>query len=125
MNRGADFARKLRHIEQMINDIALSAAAARQINYLSQVGGHRVYLRVAVEGGGCSGFQYKLDLVEAPQAGDTVIGHNEAHALIDEVSLPLLKGSVIDYAEALIGAQFKIINPNAASSCGCGISFSL
>ena len=81
-------------------------------------------LRVAVEGGGCSGFQYNIDLGE-PEASDLVLeGQGEA-VVIDEVSLPFLGGATIDFTEELIGARFTIENPNAASSCGCGVSFSL
>lgn len=108
-----------------MNPITLSSSAARHLNRLSADAGHPILLRVAVEGGGCSGFQYQLDLVEAPEDGDTVIAYDGAQALIDEVSAPLLAGSIIDYVEELVGAQFKILNPQAKSSCGCGVSFSI
>lgn len=85
-------------------------------------------LRVAVEGGGCSGFQYEIKLDE-PAQGDLVLeGTGDLAAqkvLIDEVSLPLLAGAVIDFTEELIGARFVVQNPNATSSCGCGVSFSM
>lgn len=108
-----------------MSQITLSASAARHINRLSADAGHPVRLRVAVEGGGCSGFQYQLDLVEQAEDGDAIIEYEGAQALIDEVSAPLLAGSIIDYVEELVGAQFKILNPNAKSSCGCGVSFSI
>jgi len=109
----------------VMSSISLSASAARHINRLTADAGHPVMLRIAVEGGGCSGFQYQLDLVDAAEAGDAVIEYEGAKALIDEVSLPLLNGSIIDYVEELVGSQFKILNPNAKSSCGCGVSFSI
>ena len=81
-------------------------------------------LRVAVEGGGCSGFQYQIKLDEVA-AGDLVLEGAGGTVLIDEVSLPLLAGAVIDFTEELIGARFVVQNPNATSSCGCGVSFSM
>lgn len=81
-------------------------------------------LRVAVEGGGCSGFQYEIAL-DAPKDDDLVLEGNGQKVLIDEVSLPFLTGAVIDFTEELIGARFVINNPNATSSCGCGTSFSM
>ena len=81
-------------------------------------------LRVAVEGGGCSGFQYDIKLDEA-QPGDLVLEKDGQKVLVDEVSLPFLANAVIDYSEELIGARFVIENPNATSSCGCGTSFSI
>ena len=81
-------------------------------------------LRVAVEGGGCSGFQYEIDL-DAVKDDDLVLrGHGES-VVIDRVSLPFLAAAVIDFSEELIGARFVIDNPNASSSCGCGVSFSM
>ena len=82
-------------------------------------------LRVAVEGGGCSGFQYQFDLVEAAQPDDLRIECDGAAALVDEMSLVMLKGSEIDYVDELAGAEFRIRNPNAKTSCGCGVSFSI
>ena len=82
-------------------------------------------LRVSVEGGGCSGFQYKFDIQRAAETEDVVIARDGATVVIDPVSLQYLAGSKIDYADELIGAAFKIDNPNATASCGCGTSFSL
>ena len=82
-------------------------------------------LRVSVEGGGCSGFQYKFDVERERADDDLVIARNDATVLIDLVSVGLLAGSEIDFVDDLIGASFKINNPNAKSSCGCGTSFSL
>ena len=81
-------------------------------------------LRVAVEGGGCSGFQYAIDL-DAPSADDLVLSGAGETVVIDEVSLPFLSGATIDFTEELVGARFTIDNPNAASSCGCGVSFAM
>ena len=81
-------------------------------------------LRVAVEGGGCSGFQYDIKLDEAGP-DDLVLEKGGVKVLVDAVSLPFLQNAVIDYTEELIGARFVIQNPNATSSCGCGTSFSM
>jgi iron-sulfur cluster insertion protein len=106
-------------------DLTLTAAAARRLQSLSQAEGRPVMLRVAVEGGGCSGFQYQFDLVHEPQPDDLRIERDGAAALVDEMSLVLLKGSEIDFIDELAGAEFKVRNPNARSSCGCGVSFSV
>jgi iron-sulfur cluster assembly accessory protein len=81
-------------------------------------------LRVAVSGGGCSGFQYDIRL-DVPAEGDMVLEGEGQRVVVDPVSLPFLANAVIDWSDELIGARFVIENPNAASSCGCGISFSL
>ncbi len=81
-------------------------------------------LRVAVEGGGCSGFQYNIDL-DDPAEGDLILEGDGQKVVVDEVSLPFLSNAVIDFSEDLIGARFVIDNPNATSSCGCGTSFSI
>ncbi|WP_458790333.1 HesB/IscA family protein [Yoonia sp. MH D7] len=81
-------------------------------------------LRVAVEGGGCSGFQYEIDLDEIKD-DDLVLEGAGEKVLIDSISLPFLASAVIDFSEELIGARFVINNPNASSSCGCGTSFSM
>ena len=81
-------------------------------------------LRVAVEGGGCSGFQYDISL-DSPAADDLVLEKDGARVLIDPVSLPFLANAEIDFADELIGARFVVNNPNATSSCGCGTSFSI
>lgn len=81
-------------------------------------------LRVAVEGGGCSGFQYEITL-DDPDGDDLVLEGAGEKVIVDQVSLPFLSGAVIDFSEELIGAKFTIENPNATSSCGCGTSFSM
>ena len=105
--------------------ITLSESAAGRIRQIAEREGRPVMLRVAVEGGGCSGFSYQLDLVEEAQDGDLRIERDGAAAVIDEVSMVLLKGSEIDFIDELAGAEFKVRNPNAKSSCGCGVSFSI
>jgi iron-sulfur cluster assembly accessory protein len=106
-------------------DLTLSPAAADRIRAIGAKEGREVMLRVAVEGGGCSGFQYQFDLVDAAQDDDLKVERDGAAALVDVVSLALLKGSVIDFVDELAGAEFRIRNPNAKSSCGCGVSFSI
>ena len=109
----------------MSHNITLTTSAAKHLNRLSQEAGHAVMLRVMVEGGGCSGFQYVLDLTDTAGADEAEIRHDGAVALVDAVSAPLMAGSIIDYVEELVGSQFKILNPLATASCGCGTSFSL
>jgi iron-sulfur cluster assembly accessory protein len=82
-------------------------------------------LRLSVEGGGCTGFQYKFDLVETRDESDHVIEKLGATVLVDEVSLPFVAGSELDFVDELIGASFKVNNPNAVAACGCGTSFSV
>jgi iron-sulfur cluster insertion protein len=105
--------------------ITLSPSAAVRIRLIAEREGRPLMLRVAVEGGGCSGFQYQLDLVDDAQPGDLRIERDGATALVDEISMVLLKGSEIDFVDELAGAEFKVRNPNAKSSCGCGVSFSI
>ena len=106
----------------------MALSASRTSGWLAQLGaneGHPVMLRVAVDGGGCSGFQYRFELVEAAGADDIRIEAGDQTALVDAVSLPFLKGSEIAFVDELAGAQFVVRSPNAASSCGCGVSFSI
>jgi iron-sulfur cluster assembly accessory protein len=106
-------------------DLTLSPDAARRIRAIGETEGRPMMLRVAVEGGGCSGFQYLFDLVDEAQPDDLRVERDGVAALVDEVSLALLKGSEIDFVDELAGAEFRIRNPNAKSSCGCGVSFSI
>lgn len=106
-------------------DLTLSPAAAKRITAIGATEGRPVMLRIAVGGGGCSGFQYQFDLVDEAQPDDLKIERDGAAALVDVVSLALLKGSEIDFVDELAGAEFRVRNPNAKSSCGCGVSFSI
>lgn len=105
--------------------IVLAESAARRLARLGEAEGRPVLLRVAVEGGGCSGFQYQMELVEAGEDDDLRIETDGQVALVDPVSVPFLRGSEIAWIDELAGAQFVIRNPNAATSCGCGVSFSI
>jgi iron-sulfur cluster insertion protein len=105
--------------------IVLSPSAAKRLAKLGDAEGHTVMLRVAVEGGGCSGFQYQMDLVQTAEPDDLRIETDGQTLLVDPVSVPFLKGSEVAYVDELAGAQFVVRNPNAATSCGCGVSFSI
>ena len=106
-------------------DITLSSAAADRLKAIALREGRPIMLRVAVDGGGCSGFQYRFDLISEADADDFTIERDGAHAVVDVVSLALLKGSEIDFVDELAAAEFRVRNPNAKSSCGCGVSFSV
>ena len=106
--------------------IVVTAAAARRIAEIkTQEAAEASFLRIAVSGGGCSGFQYGLSLDERQNEDDVVFEKDGVRVVVDDVSLGLMAGAEIDFVEDLMGAQFQIKNPNAASSCGCGNSFSL
>lgn len=109
----------------MTDSVVLTENAARRITEIVAAEPAKKLLRVSVEGGGCSGFQYKFDLVAESENDDTVLERDGATVLIDPVSLNFLSGSEIDYVDELIGASFQIRNPNATASCGCGTSFSI
>lgn len=106
-------------------NVTLTEAAAGRIAEIAAGEPATPMLRVSVEGGGCSGFQYKFDLVADRASDDIVIERNGATVLIDPVSIEYMQGSQIDFVDDLIGASFKITNPNATASCGCGTSFAL
>lgn len=108
-----------------MTSVALSANAANKIKAIAASEPAGAGLRVAVEGGGCSGFQYEIGIAQAPDSKDLVIERDGARLFVDPVSLPFLLGSEVDWVDELIGASFKVINPNAKSSCGCGVSFSV
>ncbi len=105
--------------------ILLAESAAKRLAKLAEIEGKPVMLRVAVDGGGCSGFQYRFELVDGPEADDLVVRRDGQAVVIDPVSIPFLKDSEIAFVDARAGAQFVIRNPNAASSCGCGVSFAI
>ncbi|MBV9016936.1 MAG: iron-sulfur cluster insertion protein ErpA [Alphaproteobacteria bacterium] len=106
--------------------ITITDSAARRIAVLKvQEDAERAFLRIAVSGGGCSGFQYGLSFDEDANPDDIVFEHGGVRVVVDEVSLDLLNGAEVDFVEDLMGASFQIKNPNAASSCGCGNSFSV
>jgi iron-sulfur cluster assembly accessory protein len=108
-----------------MTEITLTAAAADRLKAIGRREGRPVMLRVSVDGGGCSGFQYRFDLVEGPEDDDLKVERDGAAAVIDVISLALLKGSEIDFVDELAAAEFRVRNPNAKSSCGCGVSFSV
>ena len=105
--------------------VTISDRAARRIAAILKAEAQPTALRVAVTGGGCSGFQYNFDLDDAPLDEDLVVEKDGARVLIDPVSLDFLAGAEIDFTDDLIGQAFKINNPNATASCGCGTSFSI
>jgi iron-sulfur cluster assembly accessory protein len=109
----------------MNGQITVSERAAKRIGEILKSEAPGAMLRVSVEGGGCSGFQYKFDIDRARAEDDLVIDRDGATVLIDSVSVNYLAGSEIDFVDDLIGASFKVNNPNATASCGCGTSFSL
>jgi iron-sulfur cluster assembly accessory protein len=108
-----------------IDGVTVTERAARRIGEILSREPQGTMLRVSVEGGGCSGFQYKFDMERTQAEDDVLIRRAGAAVLIDSVSLNYLAGSEIDFVDDLIGASFRINNPQAKTSCGCGTSFSL
>lgn len=109
----------------MTPDVSVTERAVNKIASILKNEAAGSMLRVSVEGGGCSGFQYKFDVERERATDDVALGRPDATVLIDPVSLGFMAGSEIDFVDDLIGASFKINNPQAKSSCGCGTSFSL
>ena len=105
----------------MIKEIKFTDKAIKQINHLITTKHKGSFFRIAIKGGGCSGFQYDFSFDKSPQEDDL----KHENILIDKKSADLLKGSEVDYVKELIGDSFKITNPQSKSSCGCGVSFSL
>jgi iron-sulfur cluster assembly accessory protein len=105
--------------------LTLTEAAATRVGAIAARQGKPAILRLSVEGGGCSGFQYKFDLADAADAEDLVSETAGVRLVVDPVSLELVTGSVVDFVESLGGAAFKVENPNAAAGCGCGSSFGI
>jgi len=106
-------------------NVGLTEAAAKRIKAVVAEEPAGAGLRVAIEGGGCSGFQYDIGVAPTANGDDLVIERDGALLFVDPVSLPFLLGSEVDWVEELIGSSFKVKNPNAKSSCGCGVSFSV
>jgi iron-sulfur cluster assembly accessory protein len=109
----------------MTSALTLTPAAARRIGWIAQRQGKPAILRLTVEGGGCSGFQYKFDLADATDSDDAVSETDGVRLVVDPVSLDLVAGSTVDFVESRGGAAFKVENPNATAGCGCGSSFGI
>jgi iron-sulfur cluster assembly accessory protein len=105
--------------------VSISERAARRIGEILKSEGTGAMLRISVEGGGCSGFQYKFDVEHARAEDDLVIERDSAVVLVDPASVPFLSGSEVDFVDDLIGSSFRVHNPNATAACGCGTSFSI
>ncbi|WP_113243592.1 iron-sulfur cluster insertion protein ErpA [Rhizobiales bacterium] len=108
-----------------IDTVTLSDSAAKRIAVILKSDAEKKAMRVSVEGGGCSGFSYKFDLVGDADDDDLILEKGEAKVLIDSMSLVYMSGSEIDFVDNLLGQSFQIKNPNAVASCGCGTSFSV
>ena len=108
-----------------MDNVTVTQRAARRIHEILGREPAGTMLRVSVEGGGCSGFQYKFDMDSSKAADDAVVTRDGATVLIDPISLAYLNGSEIDFVDDLIGASFRVNNPQAKASCGCGTSFSI
>jgi len=109
----------------MSEALTLTEAAAKRVAWIAEKQAKPAILRLSVEGGGCSGFQYKFDLAGAPEGDDQVTETNGVCLVVDPVSLDLVSGSVVDFVESLGGAAFRVENPQAAAGCGCGSSFGI
>ncbi len=105
--------------------IALTPAAAARVAAIAAKQAKPAILRLSVEGGGCSGFQYRFGLAEGVEADDSVAEVDGVQLVVDSVSLDLVRGAQVDFIDNLGGAHFAVTNPNAASGCGCGTSFSI
>ncbi len=109
----------------MISAVSLSPSAAKRVEWIAERQGKPKILRLSVEGGGCSGFQYRFDLADAADGADAVSETDGVKLVVDPVSLDLVAGSTVDFVELLGGAAFRVENPNAAAGCGCGSSFGI
>jgi len=109
----------------MTEPLTLTASAAKRVATIAGKQGKPAILRLSVEGGGCSGFQYKFDLAEGAENDDSVSETDGVRLVVDPVSLDLIAGSTVDFVESLGGAAFKVENPQAAAGCGCGSSFGI
>ena len=108
-----------------MSDIALSPSAAARVASIAKRQGKPAILRLAVDGGGCAGFTYRFGLADEVEAEDIRSEKDGVILVVDPISLGLLRGSTVDFVERLGGASFQVTNPNAASGCGCGTSFSI
>ena len=108
-----------------MSDIALSPSAAARVAAIAARQGKPAILRLSVDGGGCAGFQYRFGLADAVEADDAQAAQDGATLVVDPVSLDLVRGCTVDFVESLGGSAFQVTNPNAASGCGCGTSFSV
>ena len=108
-----------------MDEIVITDRAARRIGEILAAEAQGAMLRISVQGGGCSGFQYGFDVDGSRQSDDLLLEKGGASVLVDEMSLQYLKGSTVDFVDDLIGQSFKIDNPQATASCGCGTSFSI
>ncbi|MEL7444763.1 MAG: iron-sulfur cluster assembly accessory protein [Pseudomonadota bacterium] len=109
----------------MSQTLTLTPEAAKRVALIAEKQAKPAILRLSVEGGGCSGFQYKFDLSDTPEGDDCVSETNGVRLVVDPVSLDLVGGSVVDFVESLGGAAFRVENPQAAAGCGCGSSFGI
>ena len=109
----------------MANPLTLTPAAAKRVALIAQKQAKPAILRLSVEGGGGSGFQYKFDLAHGPDGDDMISETDGVKLVVDPISLDLVGGSVVDFVESLGGAAFRVENPNAAAGCGCGSSFGI
>ena len=107
-----------------MTSLILTPSAAKRVAFIADKQGKPAVLRLSVDGGGCAGFSYRFALGE-PEEGDTILETDGVTLVVDPISLDLVDGSQVDYVEDLGGAAFKVTNPNAASGCGCGSSFSV
>ncbi len=109
----------------MAETLTLTPAAAQRVARIAEKQAKPAILRLSVEGGGCSGFQYRFDLADSAEGDDAVSETDGVRLVVDPVSLDLVSGSVVDFVESLGGAAFRVENPNAAAGCGCGSSFGI
>ncbi|QIG54198.1 iron-sulfur cluster insertion protein ErpA [Altererythrobacter sp. BO-6] len=109
----------------MADPLTLTPAAAKRVAWIAERQSRPAILRLSVEGGGCSGFQYKFDLTDTPDNDDMVSETDGVQLVVDPISLDLVSGSVVDFVESLGGAAFRVENPQAAAGCGCGSSFGI
>jgi iron-sulfur cluster assembly accessory protein len=112
-------------VTTLSSEIGLTPSAAARVAAIAAKQGKPAILRLSVEGGGCSGFQYKFELAEDAAADDAIAETDGVRLLVDPISLDLVRGANVDFVESLGGAAFRVTNPNAASGCGCGTSFSV